>query len=586
MSHVTRFVRFLAMLALISAATCFGQFSGSVQGTVQDATGSAIANAALTLTNTDTGVSQHAASDGSGLYRVVSLAPGPYDISATAPGFDGVKISFSLTSNETKDVRMVLPVGKESTKVEVTAEAPLLDTADSRNEQTLETQTLQDLPLAARNPTALITLTPGVTGLGTGTSTNFNPENYIDASANGRGQNGNQYIVDGLDVTSNIRPGVLNLTPNVDTVSELSTQTNTYSVDFGRASSIQTVITTKSGTEHFHGFASEYYNYQGLNAKGEFVPPGTKINPYHSNNMSFGVGGPVVPHHQFFFFFSIEPYRALYSNGQSLQTYEDPAFLAFAQTAQPNSPEVQLMAKYKPVGATTTVVSATALDAFGPQNLGANTGCDTPSTDNIPCATPVFDHGIFNSSSYNHSYQWNARIDKYFNKDRLYGNFIRNQISSGGPAVRPAFATTSYDYGSSLQVNEMHLFTGHTLNEAWFGFNRIEGFANKTGTFTVPIVNVSGLGVGFGDGFAQGDFIQHNYHWRDVLSHIHGAHNFKFGYEGWHGDDLALFAGAYGIPNLFYKNMIDLINDNPYSESGLSYNSVTANHNLANISSR
>ena len=576
MSHVAiQVIRFVTILIFMTAAVCFGQFSGSVQGTVQDANGLAVTNAKVTLTNTDTTVSRQATSDSSGLFRFVSLAPGPYEISATQSGFGVAKVSFPLTSNETRDVRIVLAVSKVATTVEVTSQAPLLDTADSRNEQTLEVQALQDLPLVARNPTALITLTPGVTGLGTGTSTNFNPENYIDASANGRGQNGNQYIVDGLDVTSSIRPGVLNLTPNVDTVAEVSVQTNTYSVEYGRASSIQTVITTKSGTDRFHGFASEYYNYQGLNANGEFVPKGTKINPYHVNNMSFGVGGPVIPHHQFFFFFSFEPYRALTSNGQSVQTYEDPAFLAFAQTVQPNSPEVQLMAKYRPTGATTTAVAATALDAFGPQNLGANTGCNTPSTDNIPCATPVFDHGIFNSSSYNNSYQWNARIDKYFGKDRIYGNFIRNHISSGGPAVRPALATTSYDYGSSLQVNEMHSFSPTMVNEASFGYNRIEGFANKTGTFTAPIVGVSGLGVGFGDGFAQGDFIQHSYHWRDVLAKIHGAHSFKVGYEGWHGDDLALFAGAYGIPNLSYNNMIDLINDKPYSESGLAYNSVT-----------
>jgi len=576
MSHIVRqVIRFLTVLLLMTGAVCFGQFSGGVQGTVRDPTGASIPNTPVTLTNTDTSVSQQATSDSSGIYRFVSLAPGPYDVSATASGFGATKVTFTLTSNETRDVEIVLAVSRASTSIEVTSQAPLVDTSDSRNEQTLDTRALQDLPLAARNPTALIGLTPGVTGLGTGGSTNFNPENYIDVSANGRGQNGNQYIVDGLDVTSSIRPGVLNLTPNVDTISEISTQTNTYAVDYGRASSIQTVMTTKSGTDQFHGFASEYYNYQGLNANGEFVPKGTKINPYHVNNMSFGVGGPVIPHHQFFFFFSFEPYRALTSNGQSVQTYEDPAFLAFAQSAQPNSPEVQLMAKYQPTGATTTAVSATALQAFGAQNIGANTGCGTPSTDNIPCATPVFDHGIFNSSSYNNSKQWSLRLDKYFSKDRIYGNFIRNTISSGGPAVRPAFATTSYDYGSSIQVNETHTFSSRLLNEASFGYNRIEGFANKTGTFTVPIVGVSGLGVGFGDGFAQGDFIQHSYHWRDVLTQVRGGHSFKFGYEGWHGDDLALFAGAYGIPNLSFNNMIDLINNNPFTESGLSYNIVT-----------
>ena len=566
---------FAALLLMVSTA-CFAQFSGGIQGTVQDASEAAVPNARVTLINTDTQVTQQAVSDSAGVYRFVSLAPGPYTLSAEAPGFTSVKVAVTLTTAETRNVPLNMAVGAVSTNVTVTSEAPVLDTSDSRNEQTLDTEALQSLPLAARNPTALIGLTPGVTGKGTGGSTNFNPENYIDASANGRGQNGNQYIVDGLDVTSSIRPGVLNLTPNVDAVSEISVQTNTYTVDYGRASSIQTVMTTKSGTDEYHGFASEYYNYQGLNARGEFgVPKPDRVNPYHVNNMSFGAGGPIWPKRKFFFFFSYEPYLSLQSNGGSVQTYEDPAFVNFAQQAQPNSPEVQLLAKYQPTGATTTSVASTAQDVFGPQNIAANTGCATASTDNIPCSTPVFDHGNFNSSSYNNAKQWNIRIDKYFNKDRIYGNFIRNTISNGGPAIRPAFATTNADYGASIQINETHTFSSNLLNEASFGYNRIEGFNNKTGNFTVPIVNVGQLGVGFGIGFAQGDYIQHSYHWRDVLTKIQGAHSFRFGYEGWHGDDLALFAGAYGIPSLYYNNMIDLINDKPYSESGLSYNLVS-----------
>src|SRR5271169_410107 len=165
MSHVARkVIRFSAILMFMTAAGCFGQFSGSVQGTVQDANGLAVTNAKVTLTNTDTTVSRQATSDSSGLFRFVSLAPGPYEISATQSGFGVAKVSFTLTSNETRDVRIVLAVSKVATTAEVTSQAPLLDTADSRNEQTLEVQALQDLPLVARNPTALITLTPGVTG--------------------------------------------------------------------------------------------------------------------------------------------------------------------------------------------------------------------------------------------------------------------------------------------------------------------------------------------------------------------------------------------------------------------------------------
>jgi hypothetical protein len=113
----------------------------------------------------------------------------------------------------------------------------------------------------------------------------------------------------------------------------------------------------------------------------------------------------------------------------------------------------------------------------------------------------------------------------------------------------------------SLQINETHTFSPNTLNVALFGYNKVQGINNITGNFTVPSVAVSGQGVGFGVGFAQGNFIQHNYHWRDVLTHIHGAHTLKFGYEGRHGDDLALFAPVYNQPNFSFDNLLDLAQD-------------------------
>ena len=120
------------------------------------------------------------------------------------------------------------------------------------------------------------------------------------------------------------------------------------------------------------------------------------------------------------------------------------------------------------------------------------------------------------------------------------------------------------------------------MNEALFGYNRIEGIAPATGLYTVPIVNVTNLGNGWGDGFADGDYIQHSYHWRDVLTHIVGAHSFKAGFEAWRSDDIALFAGAYDQPNFQFNNMIDLIANNPYSESGISYNPVTGAYDPGN----
>jgi hypothetical protein len=216
----------ITALLLTAGGTCYAQFTGSVQGTVLDTTGAVIPKATVKLLNTNTQVAQQATSDSAGVYSFVSLAPGPYSVTASASGFGSATTTFTLTTNENRNVPLTLTVGQVSTNVTVTTEAPLIDTSDSRLEQTLNTTALTDLPLPGRNPTNVITVAPGVTGLGgqaspgTANSTNFAPENWVNASANGRGANGNQYVVDGMDVTSSIRPGVINLTPNADTVQE------------------------------------------------------------------------------------------------------------------------------------------------------------------------------------------------------------------------------------------------------------------------------------------------------------------------------------------------------------------------------
>ena len=153
---------------------------------------------------------------------------------------------------------------------------------------------------------SLVTLAPGVTGTGVTSNgspgsgrDNYSTETQVDASANGQGAVGNMYIVDGLDVSSSIRPGVLNLTPNPDSIQEATVQTNTYNVDYGRSSSIQMTMTTKSGTSHYHGNASDYFTYQKFLAATEFTH---KYNPFHSNNISASIGGPIIPHHEAGFF--------------------------------------------------------------------------------------------------------------------------------------------------------------------------------------------------------------------------------------------------------------------------------------------
>lgn len=587
--NIGRILRILALVICVLAPRCYAQFNAGVQGTVQDPRGNVIANAAVTLVNSGTGVAQKAVSNDSGVYRFTSVAAGNYTVSTTVQGFAPISVQIVLTTDQLLDVPLALTVASATSTVSVTTQAPLLDTSDSRFEETLNNTALQDLPLPGRNPTNVLTIAPGVTGLGgqsspgASTSTNFAPENWVNASANGRGANGNLYIVDDMDITSFIRPGVLNLTPNADSLQEVSVQTNTYTVDYGRSSSIQTVMTTKSGSNGFHGLASDYYQSQLLQARGEYgIPSGTPLPSYHISNFSFALGGPVIPHHEFFFFVGYEPYYSIGSSGSSLQTYEDPAFVKFAQTAEPNTGETQLMVKYPATNATTVGVNATAgqlwsntLPAGSQAACQAGTGNLGSAYDNIPCGTPVLDSGRYDPSSPYNATQYNIRLDKYYKKDRIYGNFFRDSISTGGPNIRPAFDTTNVFYTFNLQANETHTFSPNMLNEAIFGYSRIEGIQPNGGLFTVPIVSVTNLGNGFGDGFADGDYIQHSYHWRDVLTRIAGSHDIKAGVDVWRGDDDVFFQGADGQPNLHYTNMIDFINDNIYSESGLSYNIVT-----------
>jgi len=562
--------RLIALLGVVTA--CRAQFSGSIQGTVQDPAGAVVPNAKVQLKNTETNVVSTTSSDTEGNYRFVSLAPGAYQITVDAPGFNSTSVAFTLETSQNLNVPISMKLASAAQTVEVTGEVPVLNSAESRNQMTLETAQLSDLPLAGRNMVSLVTLAPGVIGKGTiaagspGSGVdNYSTELQVDASANGLGSVANMFIVDGLDVTSAIRPGVLNLTPNPDSVQEVAIQTNTFSVEYGRASSIQMAMTTKSGTDGLHGTASDYFTNQKLFAATEFVH---NYAPYHSNNISATIGGPIIPHHEFFFFFSIEPLRASTSTGNSTQTFEDPQFVSWAKQNFPNTLGTKILTSYPASNATVTGVLQTAAQVFPGT-------CGTSATSNLPCNTPMIDSGIFNGTNFRNGTQFNVRADKYFKNDRIYGNVYRTVLDYGGPAIRPAFAATNHTILNSYQFNETHTFSPTIVNEASFGYMRDEGITPQTGLFSVPLINVTGQGTGFGNGFALGDFIQHNYHWRDVLTHIRGSHTLKFGYEGWFGDDVENFQGPHAQPTFQFNNLLDLVQDNPYTETGVAYNPIS-----------
>lgn len=160
--------RSLSMLcALLISSAAFAQFTGSVQGIVQDSSGAAIPKATVRIVNRDTRVSLTTASDPDGNFRFVSLAPGPYLVVVEAERFAKSESMVTLLTDQDLSVPVALKTAAVREAIAVSSTTPLVDTADSRNQQTLRTSELSQLPLPGRSMIALATLATGVSGLGT-----------------------------------------------------------------------------------------------------------------------------------------------------------------------------------------------------------------------------------------------------------------------------------------------------------------------------------------------------------------------------------------------------------------------------------
>jgi hypothetical protein len=581
----------LFSIIVIAAGAAFAQFTASIQGDVKDQSGAGVAKAKIQLVNTATGVTAIATSDDSGNYSFVSLAPGRYKITAEAAGFSKSEANVTLLTSQNLNVPLALRVGSTAESVVVTAEAPVVDTADSRTQLTIENRAVAQLPIIGRNLVTLVTLAPGVSGLGTSTSgspasgvDNFSTEEQVDASANGQGQNNNQYVVDGLDVTSGIRQGVLNLTPQPESIQETSIQVNTFSSEYSRAAGLQTMFTTRSGTDQFHGSAADWFNYQGMFANQHFVSSSeSPYKPFHSNNMDFAIGGPIIPHHNSFFYFAVEPLRSSSSAGGSV-TFAAPEFISFAQAAYPNTVGTQVLSTYLPSGVGGVNVLQTGQDVFGSDPGGCGI---TAGQNGVPCTLPVIDQGSFGATSVRNGTQYFARIDQGFKRDRIYVSLFRTLLLTGAPSPMPQFSALNNTWQVAGQASWTHTFSPNTLNDFTAGLSRVEGvLGSGAKDYTVPSISVNGInadsGQAYGVGFAQGDFIQHNYHWRDVLTHVRGTHTLKFGYEGWYGDDVEPFQGPWSQPKFSFNNLLNLAQDAPANENGVMYNPATGQQQLWN----
>ncbi len=545
------------------------QYNSGMRGVVSDTSGALIPGATVVAKANATGLTRQMTTGESGSFDFQRLAPGDYTVTVQAPGFQQYLTQPTLFTEQTLNLPVTLGVTGSTAIVTVTGTAPLLDSADSRLQTTLPQNQIDALPVQGRSVIGLANLAPGVTGTGLATTSgvpdNFNVEITNQANANGRGFDGNLYIIDGLDITSSVRPGVVNTAPNSDSVQEVALQTNTYSVEYGRATSIQTAITTKSGGNRVHGLASYYYTGRRFWARNKFTPV-RGYAPFHYNNFSGAIGGPIYRDHTFFFA-STQFLRSL-STTSGATTFESPEFVAFAKTNFPKSIGTSLLTNYPVSKATVTGVSRTAQQVLG-------TSCGTPATFNIPCTLPMIDTGTFALSPFRNGTQWSARVDQNFKRERIYASYYSSVLNTLTASVRAGMDAGNRQTSRSFQANETHTFSPRLLNEAKFGYLPIEGLSAESGPFNVPLVNISGQSSAIGIPQPHLDFIQHNYHWRDTLTLAAGRHNLHAGFEGFHGDELTLFGQVQSEPVFTFNNLLDLSHDAPFSESGVYYNPRT-----------
>jgi hypothetical protein len=236
---------------------------GTISGVITDPSGAVVAGAVVRVTNANTKVAAQLTTNATGVYSATSLNPGVYDVEAGAPGFNTAVVNgIALEVGANSKVDLVLHVGVVSQVVEVTAEAPLLQSQQSNLGQTVSQRLLDELPTqsgSGRSVFTLLFLTGGLSEQKGGGGDNEN------LRINGDRPRSDDYMLDGTTIEQPVFGGQA-LNPAVDSIQEFRVETNSLSAEYGKSSGGVVIAVTKSGTNTFHGSIYEYLRNETLDA--------------------------------------------------------------------------------------------------------------------------------------------------------------------------------------------------------------------------------------------------------------------------------------------------------------------------------
>lgn len=294
-----RVALFVAVLLVFSTWAVFAQaVSGNITGTVRDASGAVVPGVEITITDLDRGTVFHAQSASDGNYSQTHLLAGRYRIEAHSAGFGSFNGEANVEVDATTRVDPQLSVASVQTSVNVTEATPLLTTDRAEVATTLSGAQIQQLPVLDRNVTNLLLVIPGTQLNSWQHAVSENPQGGIQANVNGQFFTANGFLLDGTENESAIL-GIAVVNPDIDSIQDQKVSTSNYDAEFGSVSGALIQVTTKSGTNQFHGSAFEFLRNNLTNAEDPF----TKLNPpLRWNQFGGSIGGRLIRDKLFGFF--------------------------------------------------------------------------------------------------------------------------------------------------------------------------------------------------------------------------------------------------------------------------------------------
>src|SRR5215475_3320 len=307
MKSPVRLLLAVSMFLLFGSSLALGQaVTGSFVGNITDAGGASVGGAKITITEINTGIARAVVTGADGGYVMPYLPPGTYRVEIEKSGFKRFATTdIRLATGQAVRVDAALEVGQITETTEVTTTSSLLQTESADVSQSFEQKRIAELPINGRNFQSLIALIPGAAPPTSTIGTFDNPQGTQFFQVNGQNNSANNYQIDGVDNNEPLLGLVVQIPP-AEAIQQFSVSTSNYDAEFGRAVGAVVNVTTRPGTNQFHGSLYEFHNNSAFKARNYFQLNRSSDGKIHIPNAiknQFGgtFGGPVIKNRTFFF---------------------------------------------------------------------------------------------------------------------------------------------------------------------------------------------------------------------------------------------------------------------------------------------